>query len=289
MSGYVRVIPRLDIKGPNLVKGINLEGLRVLGKPELFAKQYYEDGADELIYMDVVASLYGRNSLLDIVSRTSGEIFIPLTVGGGLRSLQDIEAALKAGADKVALNTAAVLRPELISEAAARFGSSTIVLSIEAKERTAHHCEAYMDNGREPSGLDVVEWACRGAELGAGEIMLTSVDQEGSGRGFQLELTRQVSDAVSVQVIASGGAGSPADVCDAVREGRADAVAIASLLHYDFVKTHGCKGNFEAEGNTEFLVSSSADGHVSSGMSDIKRALLDCGIPTRDVSTSEER
>jgi cyclase len=166
----VRIIPRLDIKGPNLVKGIHLEGLRVLGKPERFARHYYENGADELLYMDVVASLYQRNNLLDIVTRTSREIFIPLTVGGGIRTLDDINQVLRAGADKVSLNTAAVANPSFIKEAAQRFGSSTIVVSIEAIRQYDGHYEAYTDNGRESTGLDAIEWAKRVVDLGAGEI-----------------------------------------------------------------------------------------------------------------------
>src|SRR4051794_32134959 len=153
----IRLIPRLDIKGPNLVKGIHLEGLRVLGKPERFARAYYEQGADELVYVDVVASLYGRNSILDTISRTAREIFIPLCVGGGLRSVDDIRAALRAGADKVSLNTAAIRRPELVREASQRFGSSTIVVSIEAIKKGDHY-EAYTDNGREKTGVDAIEW-----------------------------------------------------------------------------------------------------------------------------------
>ena len=166
-----RIIPRLDIKGPNLVKGVHLEGLRVLGKPERFARLYCEEGADELLYMDVVASLYQRNSLLDIISRTSKEVFIPLTVGGELRTLEDIRAALRAGADKVSLNTAAINRPELIRKGASRFGSSTIVISIEAFRKADGSYEAYTDNGRERTGVDAIEWAGRVAELGAGEII----------------------------------------------------------------------------------------------------------------------
>src|SRR5574341_1652307 len=166
-----RIIPRLDIKGPNLVKGIHLEGLRVLGKPDRFARCYYEHGADELLYMDVVASLYGRNSLLEIVARTSKEIFIPLTVGGGLRTLDDIKEALRAGADKVSLNTAAIGNPELVREASRRFGSSTIVVSIEAVKKPDGSYEAYTDNGRERTGVDALQWAVQAAELGAGEIL----------------------------------------------------------------------------------------------------------------------
>src|SRR3989338_3631035 len=175
----IRIIPRLDIKGQNLVKGIHLEGLRVLGKPEQYARHYYEAGADELAYMDVVASLYNRNSLHYIISRTAREIFIPLMVGGGLRTIDDIRSVLRAGADKVSINTAAINNPQIISEAANIFGSSTIVVAIEAiKEKNGRYL-AYTDNGRQFTGIDVMEWAKRVEELGAGEIMITSVDREG--------------------------------------------------------------------------------------------------------------
>jgi cyclase len=227
-----RIIPRLDIKGPNLVKGVHLEGLRVLGKPEDFARRYYEEGADELLFMDIVASLYERNSLHDIVRRTADEIFIPLAVGGGLRSLDDIRTVLRAGADKVTLNTAAIRRPELIREAARRFGSSTIVISVEAILRADGTYEAYTDNGREKTGLDAVQWAIRAAELGAGELVVTSIDREGTGKGYDLDLIRRISSSVSIPVIASGGAGKASDVGDALAAGAA-AAAVASVLHYN--------------------------------------------------------
>lgn len=227
-----RVIPRLDIKGPNVVKGIHLEGLRVVGDPAELARRYYEQGADELLYMDIVASLYGRNNLLDIVEKAAQAIFIPLTVGGGVRSLDDVRKLLRAGADKVALNTAAVKRPELLTEAARSFGSQCVVLSIEAKRRGPGQWEALTDNGREKTGLDAVAWAARAAELGAGEILVTSVDQEGTGKGYDLELVRAVATSVPVPVIAAGGAGSPAHAVEAAVRGRADAVSLAALLHY---------------------------------------------------------
>lgn len=251
----VRVIPRLDIKGPNLVKGIHLEGLRVLGKPEQFARWYYEQGADELLYMDVVASLYQRNSLLDIVSKTAREIFIPLTVGGGLRTIEDIRAVLIAGADKVSLNTAVVKSPALIQEAARRFGSSTIVVSIEAIRKPDGTYEAYTDNGREKTGLDAFDWALRVADLGAGEIMVTSIDREGTGRGFDLELTRRISESVSIPVIACGGAGTLDHVYEVVLKGWADAVCLASILHYHALQHFTRQGETElsGEGNTEYL------------------------------------
>ncbi len=229
----IRLIARLDIKGPSLIKGIHLEGLRVIGDPQEYARRYYEQGADELVYMDIVASLYGRNSLHDIVRRTAHDVFVPLTVGGGLRSVDDVRKILRAGADKVAINTAVVQRHELIREVAHVFGSQCMVLSIEAKRQGKDHWEVYTDNGRERTGLDVVDWACRGVELGAGEILLTSVDQEGTRKGFDCDLVRAVSDAVSVPVIASGGMGSAEHLVEVVQQGHADAAAMADILHYN--------------------------------------------------------
>ncbi len=227
----IRLIARLDIKGPNLIKGIHLEGLRVIGDPGEHARRYYEQGADELLYMDTVASLYGRNNLTEIVARAARDVFVPMTVGGGVRGVEDADRILRAGADKVAVNTAATLDPGLISRLARRFGCQCVVLSIEAKARE-QGWEAYRDNGREHTGLDVVEWAVRGEALGAGEILLTSVDREGTATGFDLDLVRAVSSAVGIPVIASGGMGSIADLVDAVRHGGADAVAMAHVLHY---------------------------------------------------------
>jgi cyclase len=228
----VRLIPRLDIKGPNLIKGVHLEGLRVVGDPQTFARRYYEQGADELIYMDVVASLYGRNSLKDIIRRTARDVFIPLTVGGGVRSVDDVRDLLRAGADKVAINTAAVARPQLIAEVSQAFGSQCMVLSIEAK-RSATGWEVYTDNGRERTGLDVIQWARRAVELDAGEILVTSVDQEGTRKGFDVDLVRAVSEACPVPVIASGGMGTVDHLEDVCRRGKADAVAIADVLHWN--------------------------------------------------------
>jgi cyclase len=228
----VRLIPRLDIKGPNLIKGIHLEGLRVIGNPQEYARRYYEQGADELLYVDVVASLYGRNSLHDIVKHTADDIFVPLTVTGGIRSVDDVKEMLRSGADKIGVNTAATKRPELIREIAQKYGSQCMVLSIEAKRVGEGRWEAYTDNGRERTGLDVIEWAQRAVELGAGEILLTSVDQEGTREGYDVALVRAVSAVVSVPVIASGGMGSATDAVRVVKEGHADAVAMADVLHY---------------------------------------------------------
>lgn len=232
MASNIRIISRLDIKGPNLIKGIHLEGLRKLGDPNQFARDYYEQGIDEIIYIDVVASLYERSSLLNIVRRTTQDVFIPITVGGGVRSADDAREILRAGADKVAINTAAVKRPELITEISQKFGAQCMVLSIEAKQTAPGKWEVYYDNGREKSGIDVLEWAERGCDLGAGEILLTSVDKEGTGRGFDCELTSAVSRAVPIPVIASGGLGTVDDFEQVVKTGKADAVAVAGALHY---------------------------------------------------------
>jgi cyclase len=228
-----RLIARLDIKAPNLIKGIHLEGLRKLGDPNVFARRYYNEGIDELLYMDCVASLYERNSLTEFIQYTAQNIFIPFTVGGGIRSVNDVETILRAGADKVAINTAAIRRPELISEVARRFGSQCLVLSIEAKQsKNSTEWEAYTDNGREHTGLNVVDWARQATELGAGEILITSIDQEGTRKGLDIHLITAVSNVVSVPVIASGGVGEPQHVGEALRAG-ADAIAIADALHYE--------------------------------------------------------
>lgn len=227
-----RLIARLDIKGPNLIKGIHLEGLRVIGQPNEYAKLYYEQGADELLYIDCVASLYGRNSLGDIVQNAAKDVFIPMTIGGGIRSIEDATHILRCGADKVAINTAAVANPNLITDIARKFGSQCMVMSIEAKRVGPDRWEAYTDNGREDTGLDVIEWVKRGVALGAGEVLLTSVDQEGTRKGFDVALVRAVTGEVSVPVIASGGMGTPEHMVEVVKTGRADAVAMADILHY---------------------------------------------------------
>ena len=229
----VRLIARLDVKGPNLIKGVHLEGLRVIGDPNEYAKKYYQEGADEILYMDIVASLYGRNNLTDVVNRTVKDVFVPITVGGGIRSVEDAQTILRSGADRVAINTAATKRPELITEISRRFGSQCMVLSVEAKHRGKNRWEAFTDNGREPTGFDVVEWCARGSELGAGEILLTSVDHEGTRRGFEIDLIKAVSDSVSIPVIASGGMGTMEHFVEVVNDGEASAVAIADVLHYE--------------------------------------------------------
>ena len=277
-----RIIARLDIKGPNLVKGIHLEGLRVLGKPEDFARYYYEHGADELFYQDVVASLYDRNSLSEVITKTAKQIFIPLTVGGGIRNLDDINTVLRSGADKVSINTAAIRNPDFIKQASKKYGSSTIVIAIEAIKQPGGEYLAFIDNGREFTGVEVVSWAQQVADLGAGEIVITSVDREGTGTGFDIELTKRVSQAVNIPVIAHGGAGCLEDISKVIVEGAADAVACSSVIHYDYIKNHQPDLKGKTEGNTAFLES----GRMFSKIKDcdlvkIKKHLLDNKIPCR--------
>ncbi len=229
----VRIIPRLDIKGPNVVKGLQLEGLRVVGNPTELAKRYYDQGADEILYIDIVASLYERNNLLDIVSKTtSAGVFIPMTVAGGVRSLDDVKKLLRAGADKVAINTAATRRPDFIREAVEMFGSQCIVGSIEAKYKDGRW-EAYIDNGRECTGRDAIEWAKKLVELGCGELLVTAVDRDGMEKGMDIELIKKITEAVPVPVIGCGGAGNADDIHSCLQEAGCDGVAFGSVLHYN--------------------------------------------------------
>lgn len=245
----------MDIKGPNLVKGIHLEGLRVLGTPSDFAEFYYENGADELLFMDVVASLYDRNSLHDIISKTAENIFIPLTVGGGLRTINDIKSVLRAGADKVCLNTAAIRNPKIIEEAAKEFGSSTIVIAIEAIKQENGEYLCFIDNGREYTGVNVIKWIDTIQELGVGEIILTSVDKEGTGKGFNFQLISKVINNISVPLVVHGGAGNINDIKDVIDNFDIDAISASSIFHYDFIKGHNkIKRNFH-EGNYDFVTS----------------------------------
>jgi len=277
-----RIIARLDIKGPNLVKGIHLEGLRVMGKPEDFASYYYENGADELLYMDVVASLYDRNSLKDIITRTANEIFIPLTVGGGLRTIEDITEVLRYGADKVSLNTAAIKNPEIIRQASEAFGSSTIVIAIEAIKQNDGKYLCYTDNAREYTGVDAFEWAQRAEELGAGELIVTSVDKEGTGEGFDIELTRKISDSVKIPVIAHGGPGKLEHFKEVIEDGHAEAVCAASMLHYNYAAKNKSVNEFSAEGNVTFINSGKTFGKIDKAeIQDIKKYLNENGIDCR--------
>lgn len=228
----IRIIPRLDIKGPNLVKPVQTEALRVIGDPKEYINKYYEQGADEIIYLDIVASLYQRNINFDLLKSVTEGIFIPVTVGGGIRSIEDINNALRAGADKIAINTYAIHNPEFLSEAVKEFGAQCIVLFIEAMRQKNGMWEAYTDGGREHTGVDAVAWAKKGIELGVGEILLCSIDQEGTRQGYDLDLIKKIASFAPIPVIAHGGAGTLSSIKDVIKIGKADAVAASSLFHY---------------------------------------------------------
>ena len=274
----IRIIPRLDIKGPNLVKGIHLEGLRVLGDPVEFAKYYYENGADELIYQDVVASLYERNSLHELVSKTAKEIFIPFTVGGGLRTIEDIRSMLRAGADKVSINTAAIKEPSFIKKAANKFGSSTISVAIESIKNNDGNYYAYTDNGREETWKDVVNLARSVEELGAGEIIITSVDREGTARGFDIDLIKKITSAVSIPVIAHGGASDLQNIEEAIIEGDASALAIASIFHYGTMSNNYEGNSAFRDSGKEFSIINTCD------VTKVKEYLKEKNISCRPIS-----
>ena len=248
MLKKIRLIARLDVKDTNLVKGIQLEGLRKLGDPNAFAKEYYEQGIDELLYIDIVASLYNRNNLSDIVRKTVDDVYIPVCVGGGLRSVEDVRHILAMGADKVAINTAAIKRPELITEVAEAFGSQCIVVAIDAKRQASGRWGVSTHGGRKFVGLDAVEWAVEAERRGAGEILLTSMDADGAKTGYDIELTRAVSSAVRIPVIASGGAGNLDHMVDVLVEGKADAVLAASIFHFGEYMVPEAKAYFASRG-----------------------------------------
>lgn len=282
MSLALRIIPKLDIKGPNLVKGMHLEGLRVLGKPEHFAKHYYEQGADELIYQDVVASLYNRNSLHEIISRTAKEIFIPLTVGGGIRSLDDIGSVLRAGADKVSINTAVHENPDLITKASRMFGKSTIVVAIEAIKQDDRSYVAFTDNGRNRTDRELIGWAREVEQLGAGEILLTSVDREGTGEGLDMKLIKQVNDVVNIPLVVHGGIGKPDDVLNISTQISVSGVAVSSIFHYDYISKYRKLDGFENEGNIEFLKSNRIYSRIeTTPLSLLKKILHQNGVNCR--------
>ena len=228
-----RIIPCLDVTDGRVVKGVNFVNLRDAGDPVEIARAYDEQEADELVFLDITASSHGRETMVDVVFRTAECVFMPLTVGGGIRNLDDMRKMLLAGADKVSINTSAVQNPELIRQGAERFGSQCIVVAIDAKRRAGNGAwEVYIHGGRTPTGIDAVEWAKRAESLGAGEILLTSMDRDGTKDGYDIELTRTISEAVSIPVIASGGAGTLEHLYEALEEGKADAVLAASIFHF---------------------------------------------------------
>jgi cyclase len=249
-----RIIPCLDVTGGRVVKGVNFVGLRDAGDPVELAERYNMQGADELVFLDITASSDARDTMADVVARTARRVFIPLTVGGGIRSVSDARRILLSGADKVSVNTAAVRRPELIRELSEEFGAQAVVLAIDARRAGAGRWNVYTKGGRVDEGIDTVEWARRGQQLGAGEILLTSMDTDGVQRGFDCELTRAVAAATTIPVIASGGAGKPHDFAEVLSEGQADAALAASVFHY---------------------------GKYTVG--DLKKALVEAGVPVRPV------
>ncbi len=229
---HVRIIPRLDIKGPNVVKGVHAEGLHIVGSPKEMAQAYYKGGADELLYLDIVASLYQRSFDFDLLSSVADSVFIPLTVGGGIRSINDITNALHAGADKVAINTYGVAHPEFLAEAVKKFGAQCIVVFIEAKRTATGTWEVYTDGGREKTGVDVLEWVKKISDIGVGEILISSIDQDGTRKGYDHALTKAVIDISSVPVIAHGGAGTKESVLKVIQECGVFAVSCATVFHY---------------------------------------------------------
>ena len=232
-----RVVVCLDVKGGRVVKGTQFVNLRDIGDPVELASRYEREGADEVVFLDISASAEERGTLLDVARRTAEQLFVPLTIGGGVRSADDVGLVLRAGADKVSINSAAVVRPEVLTECAVRFGSQCVVASIDAK-RDAHGWRVYVKGGREETSLQAVAWAVECVRRGAGEILLTSIDRDGARTGYDVELTRAVADAVEVPVVASGGAGTTAHVCDVLARGHADAALLAGILH-DGVTTVG--------------------------------------------------
>ena len=240
-----RVIVCLDVKGDRVVKGVRFESLRDVGDPVLLAERYEREGADEIVFLDISASAEERGTLLDVARRTAECLFVPLTIGGGVRTVDDVGRALRSGADKVSINSASVVRPEILTEAAGRFGSQCVVASIDAK-RDGDGWRVYVKGGREPTALDAVEWAVECVRRGAGEVLLTSIDRDGARTGYDLALTRAVADAVAVPVVASGGAGTAAHVCEVLADARADAALLAGILHDGVTTVHAVKDAMRA-------------------------------------------
>lgn len=243
-----RIIPCLDVTAGRVVKGVNFVNLRDAGDPVELADRYNQQSADELVFLDITASSDDRDTMADVVARTARKVFIPLTVGGGIRSISDARRILLSGADKVSVNTAAVRRPELISELSREFGAQAVVLAIDARRRSDCAWNVYTKGGRVDEGIDAIDWASRGEQLGAGEILLTSMDTDGVQTGFDCSLTREVSRAVKIPVIASGGAGKPEDFLRVFDEGEADAALAASIFHYGTYTVDDLKQYLEAEG-----------------------------------------
>lgn len=249
-----RIISRFDIKGPNLVKGVNLEGLRIIGKPEFFSKIYYIEGIDEIIFQDTVASLYGRNNLIELIKKTSKEIFVPLVVGGGLRNVRDVREVLHAGADKISINSEAIKNILIIKKLVKEFGSSTISSQIQVQKKFNGKYYCYYENGREQTKLDPIEWAVKLQESGVGEILLTFINFDGTGRGFDEILISRLKNKLEIPLIVSGGIGNMSQVQNALTQ-NVEGVSISSMFHYYYLKQNlnEIKNSFFSEGNTEFF------------------------------------
>lgn len=247
MSDLKRVIPCLDVDGGRVVKGTNFVEIRDAGDPVELATRYDQGGADELVFLDITASHEGRDTIVDLARRTADNVFIPFTIGGGIRSVEDAQAVLDAGADKVAVNSAALNRPELLTEMAENFGSQCVVVAIDAK-KVGDSYEVFLNGGRKATGRDAIEWAIEATRLGAGEVLLTSMDRDGTNIGYELELTRLVAEATAVPVIASGGAGELSHLVEAITDGAADAVLCASIFHYGEYTVEEAKVYMAAQG-----------------------------------------
>lgn len=243
-----RIIPCLDIDKGRVVKGVNFVNLIDAGDPVEIAKAYDKIGADEIVFLDITASSDGRRTAVDILSRASEQVFIPLTIGGGIRSVEDFRALLAAGADKIAVNSAAIKNPELISEAALKFGSQCVVLAVDAKANSRGSWDVYLNGGRVNTGLDAIEWITRAEKLGAGEVLLTSMDKDGTKSGYDIELTRRAAEAVNIPVIASGGAGKAEDFAEVLTAGKADAALAASLFHFGEIEMRALKQYLAGQG-----------------------------------------
>ncbi len=277
-----RIITKLDIKGPNLVKGVNLEGLRVLGDPNFFAKKYYKNLSDEIIYHDCVASLYDRNNFLNLIEKTSSDVFIPISVGGGIKSLRDIEKVLSAGADKVFINSAAIKRPKFLVEASKEFGSANICLSIEVIKNTNNEFICLSNYGREVSNKKLLNWFYEAQQLGIGEILLTSISCDGMGNGFDHEILELIYDKIYVPFIIHGGAGNEKQIYEVLKYDRVSGVAISSLLHYSLIREKDFKFELKSEGNTQFLTfSRDTTNFKKTNIARIKKYLKKKGIKVR--------
>ena len=277
-----RIIPRLDVKGENLVKGIHLEGLRVMGDPAIFAEHYYKEGADEIFYQDVVASLYERNSLSNVIQKTASKISIPITVSGGIRNIEDINRVLKSGADKVSINTAAIKNPNFINQSVNKFGSSTISICIEAIKNTddgEYYC--FTDNGRNRTGIKTIDWITEVQNRGAGEIIITSVDKEGTASSFDQDLLDQIYKLVKIPLIVHGGIGGAEDVLKL--KGKAEGACIASIFHYDTISKIKTINNITKEGNFRFINEGTLPKRITPiSVKELKNTLTNQGILIRN-------